>query len=160
MHNIFSDAGTTVIRGSISLITLAALSLECSAEQLAPKTGPLKGELVSDLFERIAKREKIEFNLLCQALVGPQTALRADAATALGDLGDKRAIPFLIDALSDESMHVGANYRDAGDSTTRHRANKALKKITGQDFGFVWNDGKDKRNEAIFKWFEWYRKGV
>jgi hypothetical protein len=127
-------------------------------EQLAPKTEPLTQELVGVLFERINRQQKIEFGLLCRALIGPQTTLRAYAATLLGDSGDKRAIPFLIDALSDDSLHVGADYVDAGDATTRHRANKALKKLTAQDFGFVWNDPEEKRNEAIRKWIAWYKK--
>ena len=130
------------------------------AGQLAPKTEPLKEELVGVLFERINRREKIEFTLLCQALVGPQTTLRAYAATLLGESGDKRAIPLLIDVLSDESVHVGANYIEPGDATTRHRANKALMKLTRQDFGFVWSDPKEKRQVAIQKWIEWYRKNV
>jgi hypothetical protein len=125
-----------------------------SATSLAPKTGPLKQEMVGALFERIERREKIEFDLLCKALIGPQTTLRAEAATLLGESGDKRAIPFLIDALADESTHVGAKYVDPGDATTRHRANKALKNLTGQDFGFVWSDPKEKRRTAIDKWIE------
>lgn len=128
--------------------------------QLAPKIEPLKEELVPVLFERINKQERIEFLLLCQALVGPQTTLRAYAATLLGESGDKRAIPFLIDALSDESVHVGADYFDPGDATTRHRANKALIKLTTQDFGFVWSDPKEKRQIAIQKWIEWYRVNI
>lgn len=124
---------------------------------LAPKTEPLKQELVGILFERINGHEKIEVELLCQALLGPQTALRAHAATLLGESGDKSAIPFLIDALADESTHVGANYVDPGDATTRHRANKALKKLTGHDFGFRWNDPIETRQVSIGKWIEWYR---
>lgn len=129
-----------------------------SAASLASKPGPLKQELVGTLFERIERHEKIELELLCQALGDPQMTLRAEAATLLGESGDKRAIPFLIDALSDESMHEGANYPDAGDATTRHRANKALKQLTGQDFGFVWNDPLEIRQASIARWTEWYRK--
>jgi len=145
---------------TLILMILAASTLTCFAEQLATKTEPLKQELVGVLFERVNRQEMIEFELLCQALVGPQTTLRAYAATLLGDTGDKRAIPFLIDALSDESMHVGANYVDPGDATTRHRAKKALKQVTGQDFGFVWSDPKEKRDAAIKKWIAWYRNDV
>ena len=147
-------------RRTIFLTLLVASSIAYGAEQLAPKIEPLEEKLVSVLFERIDKKEKIEFELLCQALIGPQTTLRAYAATLLGDSGDKRAIPFLIDALSDDSAHVGANYIDPGDATTRHRANKGLKKLTKREFRFVWNDPKKKRNEAILKWIEYYKKEV
>lgn len=139
---------------------LVACTLTCLAEQQARQTEPLRPELVGVLLERISRQEVIAFELLCQALVGPQTTLRAHAATLLGDTGDKRAIPFLIDALSDESMHVGANYLDPGDATTRHRANKALRKLTGQDFGFVWNDPKDDRDAAIQRWIAWHKNNV
>jgi HEAT repeat protein len=144
----------------VCLIIFAATALTCFSGQLAPKIKPLPEELVGVLFQRIERQEKIEFDLLCQALIGPQTTLRAYAATLLADSEDKRAIPFLIDALSDESMHVGADYVDPGDATTRYRANKALKKLTGEDFGFVWSDPKDKRDAAIQKWIAWYKKQV
>ena len=145
---------------ALVLILLAASMRAGFAEQLAPTIEPLRPELVGVLFERVNRRDTIEFELLCQALVGPQTTLRAYAATLLGDSADKRAIPFLIDALSDESVHVGANYVDPGDATTRHRAQKALKKLTGQDFGFVWSDRMDQRETAIQRWLAWYRGNV
>jgi hypothetical protein len=145
-------------RKTIFSVVLAAFLPPSFGEQLAPRIEPLREELVGVLFQRIDKKENIQFELLCRALVGPQFTLRAYAATLLGDSGDKRAIPFLIDALSDESVHDGALYLDAGDATTRHRANRALKKLTEQDFGFVWSDPKEKRNEAISKWIAWYRK--
>jgi len=145
---------------SAIMMTLATVTFTCFADRLAPKTEPLDEELIPVLFERIDKRETIQFELLCRALIGSQTTLRAHAATLLGDSGDRRAIPFLIDALSDESVHEGATYVDPGDSTTRHRANKSLKKLTGQDFGFVWSDPKEKREKTILKWVEWYRRNV
>jgi hypothetical protein len=141
----------------LTVVILSGASRTASA-QLAPKTEPLSDGLVGKLFERIDRKEKVEFELLCQALLGNQTTLRAYAATLLGESGDHRAIPFLIDALSDQSMHVGAHYSDAGDLTTRHRANKSLLKLTKQDFGFVWNDPKENRQTAIQKWVDWYRK--
>jgi hypothetical protein len=160
MGNMNILKGAIMKRKTIFWVVLAASLTPSFGEQLAPRTEPLKEELVGVLFQRIDKKEKIEFELLCRALVGPQVTLRAYAATLLGDSGDKRAIPFLIDALSDESVHKGANYVDGGDATTRHRANKALKKLTGQDFGFVWSEPQEKRQQAILKWIEWYRKNV
>jgi len=154
------DKRSTMKTTGALLAILVGGACAAHAEPLAPKTDPLKQELVGPLFERINRQEKIEFEVLCQALVGAHMTLRAQAATLLGDSGDKRAIPFLIDALSDESVHVGANYLDPGDATTRHRANQALIKLTKQDFGFVWSDPKEKRQAAIQKWTQWYRKSV
>lgn len=149
------DTGTFALT-----VALAGFVLTGLAEQLAPTIEPLEQERVPALFERIDRNEKIDVDLLCQALIGPQTTLRAYAATLLGDSGDRRAIPFLIDALSDESVHVGATYLDPGDATTRHRAHKALKKLTGQDFDFVWSDPEDQRSEAIRKWIAWFEPTV
>jgi len=56
-------------------------------------------------------------------------------------------------------MHVGANYPEAGMATTRYWANESLKKLTEQDFGFIWNDPKEKRNQAIQQWINWYQNG-
>ena len=149
------------MKHTLALVTaLAGLALTSFAEQVAPEIEPLTQELVPVLFERIDKNETIDVDLLCRALIGPQTTLRAYAATLLGDSGDTRAIPFLLDALSDESQHVGATYLDPGDATTRDRANKALKKLTGQDFGFVWSDPKDRRSEAIRRWSGWLKTTV
>ena len=91
-----------------------------------------------------------------QALNGPQTTLRAYAARALGKQGNETSIPYLIDALSDDSFHVGANYIDPGMATTRYWANESLKKLTEEDFGFIWNEPREKRIQAIVRWQNWY----
>ena len=90
-----------------------------------------------------------------RALTGNQLTYRAYAATYMGKHGTYESAPLLIDALSDESAHVGANYVDAGMATTRHRAALALKELTGEDFGFVWDDPIEKREEAIEKAGKW-----
>ncbi|MEI6149930.1 MAG: HEAT repeat domain-containing protein [bacterium] len=125
---------------------------------LAPKVVPLPDAEVGVIFGKIGKGEKIELAKLYQALNGPQTALRADAARELGKYGDKASVPYLIDALSDESTHVGGDYPEAGMATTRYWANDSMKKLTAKDFGFVWNDPIEKRNQAIAKWREWFQK--
>ena len=107
--------------------------------------------------DRIRKNEDIDLKRLCQALIGPQTALRAGAASYLGWHGSNASIPYLIDALADESYHV-KKYLEAGMHTTRYRANESLKKLTGKDFGFIWNDPKEKRDKAIKKWQNWWMK--
>jgi HEAT repeat protein len=118
---------------------------------------PLPEEKVSEMFKRIRQDDEIDLRLIYQALIGSQTALRAEAARYLGTHGDDSSIPHLIDALSDQSIHDGVNYPVAGMATTRYWANDSLKKLTGLDFGFVWDDPIDKRNEAINRWRDWYR---
>jgi HEAT repeat protein len=144
-----------VIIGAILLASNIALA---EMIPLAPSIDSLPHELVPVLFEKINKNEKIEIHLLHQALNGPQTALRANAARILGEQGDETSIPYLIDALSDESMHVGGTYINAGMATTRYWAKESLKKLTGEDFGFVWDDPKGKRIRSIIRWREWYLK--
>jgi len=125
---------------------------------LAPKVDPLPEAEIDILFQKIGKGEKIELIKLYQAVEGPQAALRADAARELGKYGDKSSVPYLIDALSDESTHVGADYPEPGMDSTRYWANDSLKKLTGKDFGFVWDDPIEKRNRAITKWREWFSR--
>ncbi len=129
---------------------------EAESLKLAEPLDPLPQEMVPVLFQRINAKEEIEPRLLHQALQGSQYTLRAYAATELGKQGNASSVPYLIDALSDDSVHVGANYAEPGMATTRYRANESLKEITGQDFGFVWNDPPQLRREAIVKWRKWY----
>lgn len=64
-------------------------------------------EMEADLLKKLQGDQPVEQKWLYAALGAQQTTLRAYAATALGKAGDKRAIPYLIQALSDQSMHVG-----------------------------------------------------
>ena len=93
-----------------------------------------------------------------KALTGDYMTLRAYAATYMGKYGTYESVPLLIDALSDGSSHVGANYVDAGMATTRHRAYLALKELTGEDFGFQWNSPVEERNVAIKKYKAWLKE--
>ncbi len=128
-----------------------------SFNQIAPFTGENAQKLVS-LMEL---NKKVDLNLVYQALIiGSNTYDRARAAQYLGTHGNKESIPYLIAALSDESTHVGGDYPDAGMATTRYWANDSLKKLTGKDFGFVWNDPIEKRNAAIRRWKLWYLESI
>ena len=136
------------------LFCMSVLSA-CQTKQVvltsAEKVEPLPEARIQDMFDRIGRNEKIELVLVYQSLIGPQTTLRADAARYLGTHGDETSIPHLVNALRDDSMHVGRDYPEAGMATTRYWANESLKKLTGKDFGFLWNDPKDKREEAFSK---------
>ncbi len=129
-------------------------------ESYFKQVSSLPQERIGEMFKSIGANEKIDLDLVYQALNGPQTALRADAARYLGTHGNKQSIPYLIAALSDESTHVGGAYLDAGMATTRYWANDSLKKLTGKDFGFVWNDPIEKRNAAIRRWKLWYLESI
>ncbi len=127
-------------------------------DPIAPFVEPLPDEKIDILLKRIDRREKIPVETLHQALKSSQLTLRAYAARELGDQGDETTIPYLIDALSDDSFHVGANYIESGMETTRYGANESLKKLTEEDFVFIWNDPTRKRIQAIFRWEKWYFK--
>ncbi len=109
------------------------------------------------LFEKIGNGEKVSSELLQQALKSGQLTLRAYAARVLGEQGDETSIPFLIDTLTDQSFHVGASYLEPGMATTRYWANESLKKLSGEDFGFVWDAPQAERDQAIDRWRRWYR---
>lgn len=115
----------------------------------------VSAEMVPVLLERLQDNQKVDQKWLYAALTGPQMTLRAYAATALGKAGDQGAISYLIQALSDQSAHVGAKYVEPGMATTRYRANQSLKALTGKDFGFVWNAPESERKLAIQKWIAW-----
>jgi HEAT repeat protein len=117
---------------------------------------PLPDDQIEILFNKISQHQEIETLLLQQALQSNQTYLRALAAQELGKKNDWSAVPSLIDALSDESYHEGAEYAENGGQTTRYWANKSLIKITKIDFHFIWNDPLEKRNQAIDLWKQWY----
>jgi HEAT repeat protein len=144
---------------AVILILVVSCSMALAeVTPLAPAVDPLPHEQVAVLFDRINKGEKIDLPTLYQALNGPQTTLRAYAARELGKYGDGSSVPYLIDSLSDDSFHVGARYASRGMETTRYWANESLKALTREDFGFVWDDPIEQRNQAIGRWCEWYRK--
>jgi beta-lactamase regulating signal transducer with metallopeptidase domain len=143
---------------NVSLQPNSKTDVQIEAPLSDSKIEPLPSDLISEMFNRIEKDEEIDLKLIYQSLIGPQTTLRADAAGYLGIHGNSTSIPYLIDALSDESVHVGVHYIDRGMETTRYWANDSLKKLTSQDFGFIWNDPKEKRDQAIQKWRTWWEQ--
>lgn len=147
-----------MMKTTVLILAVSSITVFAAFTPLAAKVDPLPDAHVGILFEKIGKGERIPLPILYQALIGPQLTLRAYAARELGKYGDGTSVPYLIDALSDESMHVGAGYIKPGMNTTRYWANESLKTLTGEDFGFVWDDFIPKRNEAISQWRDWYQK--
>jgi HEAT repeat protein len=140
------------MRATIYIWMLIALPfIGCAAQQ----TKPLSQEEIGRVLESVSQGKKVDRDTLHRALISDQTYLRASAARLLGEVGDTTSVPHLIDALSDQSVHVGANYPDASMATTRYWANESLKKLTKQDFGFAWGAPDVERQAAIKRWREW-----
>ncbi len=130
-----------------------------AGKRIAPDIEPLQHSEVITMIERINNHDEIELHKVYQSLVGPQIYLRALAATYLGEQGNHYSIPYLIDALQDCSVHVGVIYTDAAMVSTCYRANVSLEKLTGIDFGFIWDAKKGEREAIILKWQQWYQEG-
>jgi hypothetical protein len=139
-----------------SIIFILSVVSANAFEPLAKPLPPLPESEYSRVFAAIDTGKKVPLALLQQGLFAEQTTVRAYVANLLGTHGNNSCVPYLIDALSDQTFHVGANYLEAGMATTRYWANESLKKLTEKDFGFVWDDSIELRNQAIERWREWY----
>ena len=73
----------------------------------------------------------------------PPSAIPAikDAA----DQNDRKAIPRLVQDLSDQ------------DSAIRFAAITALRRMTGEDFGYRYYESESERGPAITRWNEWLK---
>ncbi len=124
--------------------------------RIAPRLAPLPDDKVAGLLKTVRNDTFLtDSSVVHQALLSGHLTLRAYAATYLGKHGTAQSVPYLIDALSDESAHVGGNYSDGGMATTRHRAKQALAQLTGEDFRFQWASPLEDRNLAVAKWKDW-----
>ena len=121
-------------------------------EPLAPGLYPLSGEELNTCWDKLTAGEHVNKTDIRRGLVSSQTTFRADCARYLARHGTVEDLPYLIDALSDESLHVGALYPHGGMATTRYWANVALICITRQDLGYRWDDSPQKRQQAINRW--------
>ena len=126
------------------------------ADQLAPRLDPLTQEEIGTWVGRIETISPAERVIVLRGLISDHITLRADCARYLARAGTIMDLPYLIDALSDETMHVGANYSYAGMATTRYWANVALISITNNDYGYRWDDPLEKRQEAIERWKQFW----
>ena len=73
-------------------------------------------------------------------------ARRIDAAVRAEQAGNKAALPFLVDRLTDSEDDV------------RFFAGLALVRIAGADMGWRSYDPADKRAEAVQRWRQWLRE--
>ena len=81
--------------------------------------------------------------VLVPALADPSEETRVAAARELAELGDRRALPALVDLL------------DAGDARARLQAHATLRAVAGKSFGYIVNAGRDKRAAPVRAWRAW-----
>lgn len=134
------------------VMCLVGSSIYADDERIAPILEPLSHEEMGQWVGKVDHTEAVDKSIIRRGLISGQTALRADCARYLAWHGDLSDLPYLIDALSDESVHVGARHLYVGMMTTRYWANVALISITKQDLGFRWDDQIERRKEAITRW--------
>jgi HEAT repeat protein len=124
-----------------------------------------KHKLVDRLMEIVQYEPESDTRPMSERDLANDSAVREAGATSLGVIGVVKAVPALIEALSD------------GASNVRRTANEALVRITGRDVGYesdplvavsggpdaprpspedVAKAQKAKRDEAIAKWTAWW----
>lgn len=132
-------------------IFLLLCSVSFAAEDMAPKVDPIGAdELLPALHAKENFREHA--STIRRGLVGKQLTYRAESAQWFIKHGTVEDVPYLIDALSDESMHIGANYPLEGMATTRYWANVALIVICKTNYDYQWDASKEKREYSISLW--------
>ena len=82
---------------------------------------------------------------LAEQLQSDNTLARMQAVTSLAGFGDKRLAPHLIKALRDPERVV------------RDRAAAALRKLTGEGFGFRADADPEAREQALADWERWWK---
>ncbi len=93
---------------------------------------------------------------LHKALFAAQPKNKLAAAQALVSSGNESSIPYLIDALGDDTIFYGEGiYEDPGMYTVRYWAHEALLRLTGQNFNYRWDMPPSERDESILRWRTW-----
>jgi HEAT repeat protein len=69
--------------------------------------------------------------------------VRYEAASALVELGDNAGFPSLVSGLAD------------GDIKNRYKCFEALRRATGQDFGYQHDAAPEVRRAAVARWLDW-----
>lgn len=133
------------------LLALFTLSVS-AAEKIAPKLEVAPTEEVRKVLATFENGEKGDLAMIRRGLISDQTYDRARCAQCLIKHGGVEDVPFLIDALSDDSSHDGANYPLAGMATTRYWANVALIVICKTSYDYQWDAPVEKREYAISLW--------
>lgn len=139
------------------LVALWLSSVGGTVERIAPEVAPITSE---ELHPALYATDDFRSHAatIRRGLVCDQMTYRADSAAWFARHGTIEDVPYLIDALSDESYHVGRLYVVAGMATTRFWANVALIAICKTSYDFRWDAPKAERDEAIEGWKQyWYQ---
>lgn len=80
---------------------------------------------------------------LRRLVADPVKGVRFEASAALVELGDNAGFPTLVEGLSDQDLK------------TRYKCFEALRRATGQDFGYQHDAAPDARRAAITRWNDW-----
>jgi hypothetical protein len=78
-----------------------------------------------------------------ERLTDENANVRYQAAATLAGLGDRSGYPLLVDGLADK------------DITVRYKCFQALKRVTGQDFGYAHDAEPEDRKRAVVRWLDW-----
>jgi len=81
--------------------------------------------------------------LIQERLTDENKNVRYQAAATLAGLGDRSGYPLLVDGLADP------------DITVRYKCFQALKRVTGQDFGYAHDGEPEDRKRAVVRWLDW-----
>lgn len=135
---------------SILLSLLLCLSAH-SADKIAPKVESITPK---ELLPALNAKDNFRAQAMTirRGLVGSQMTYRVKSAQWFIKYGTVDDVPYLIDSLSDESAHKGANYPLAGMATTRYWANVALIVICKTSYDYQWDSSKGKREYSISLW--------
>jgi hypothetical protein len=81
-------------------------------------------------------------------LTDPDPSIKIPAIELAVQRNDRSAIPVLIKSL------------ESDDPAIRFYANNALRKLTGQDFGFLYYADDELRRPAVKRWQAWLASGA
>ncbi len=147
----------TVLLMKIALTLLLTSSLCFGVESVAPQVKSIDPD---ELLPALHAKEEFRSHAptIRRGLIGSQLTYRAESAQWFIEHGTIEDVPYLIDALSDESMHVGAEYPLAGMATTRYWANVALIVICKTSYDFQWDSSIEKRDYSISLWTQHWQR--
>lgn len=139
------------------LILFLFVSSATAADRISPVVASIDPEALNPALE--ASQDFRTFApTIRRGLVGSQLTYRALSAQWFIEHGTLEDVPYLIDSLSDESMHVGAKYPLAGMATTRYWANVALIVICKTSYDYQWDAPAEKREYSISLWIQHWNR--
>jgi hypothetical protein len=147
----------TIMKSFSLLLACVSVYAVANAEQLAPQRTKLSQDEIGKWVAKVNPGVPVDKSIIRRGLNSDHWTLRADCARYLASHGELSDVPYLIDALADESQHAGADYPYAGMATTRYWANVALVCITKLDLGYRWDDPVAKRDQAIERWGNYWQ---